>query len=333
MSKFHVNDSGEPGKCSAEKGGCPFGGDAQHYASPEDARTAFELSMAGKQIPSSSKKSANRDSYAYDDVFNKENFDPAKWSGFEYGQVTFDRGGLMEAFDERNKNSPYTDVQLKEVKSRHMAAKTREWKNAERTDKAKSGEEKVPIRLVPVGSKVYIGYGRNRKTGVVGNPQILDDGEVVGRYRDVAGQWDYVGPDTTFDIAEVDESKSLSPRWREVNENAALLHTERERYYSVAAKILTDRMEAKKRLEEDAFEAISQSESDLTGVFDARTNRQAARQLINEGLKITTDGDKTASERKIFASLIEVENHSKGTFRADIARKISKSLSEKGWGF
>lgn len=331
MSKFHVNDSGEPGKCSAQKGGCPFGEDAQHYGSPEDARAAFEFSMASKQIPVSSKKTANENSYTIEELMEEDNFDPAKWSGFSYREVTFDRGGLMRDFDERNKNSPYTKEQLAEVKSRHMAEKRRAWGLEERTDKARSGESKVPVRLIPVGSQVYIGFGKNRKTGVVGTPQIIEGGEVVGRYRDVAGNWDYIGPDTTFDVAEVDENKSLSPRWNEINRNADLLHQERERFYSVSAKVLTDRIEAKKQLEGDVFEAISQSESDLTGVFDARTNRQAARQLINEGLTIKKDGDKSAAERKIFESLIEIENNTKGTFRADIARKIAKNLAEKGW--
>ncbi len=40
--KFHVNAKGEAGKCSATKGGCPFGGEAEHFTSPEAARTAYE---------------------------------------------------------------------------------------------------------------------------------------------------------------------------------------------------------------------------------------------------------------------------------------------------
>jgi hypothetical protein len=43
--KFHINPkTGEPGKCSAENGNCPFGSADEHYTSAEAARTAFEKS-------------------------------------------------------------------------------------------------------------------------------------------------------------------------------------------------------------------------------------------------------------------------------------------------
>lgn len=47
MSRFHINPkTGNPGRCSARIGNCPFGADVKHYASAADARTAFENSMA-----------------------------------------------------------------------------------------------------------------------------------------------------------------------------------------------------------------------------------------------------------------------------------------------
>lgn len=42
MATYHLNEAGEPGKCSAQKGKCPFGSSAQHYADKESARAAFE---------------------------------------------------------------------------------------------------------------------------------------------------------------------------------------------------------------------------------------------------------------------------------------------------
>lgn len=45
MAKYHVNRAGEAGPCKATKGGCPFGGEDEHYSSPEAARAAFEESM------------------------------------------------------------------------------------------------------------------------------------------------------------------------------------------------------------------------------------------------------------------------------------------------
>lgn len=44
--KFHINSKGEPGKCSAQHGGCPFGSESDHYATKEGASAAFERSMA-----------------------------------------------------------------------------------------------------------------------------------------------------------------------------------------------------------------------------------------------------------------------------------------------
>jgi hypothetical protein len=46
MAKFHINGKGEAGKCSATKGGCPFGGESEHFTSPEAAREAYEASMS-----------------------------------------------------------------------------------------------------------------------------------------------------------------------------------------------------------------------------------------------------------------------------------------------
>lgn len=42
---YHVNGKGEPGKCSAQQGNCPFGSDEDHYESQDQARIAFERLM------------------------------------------------------------------------------------------------------------------------------------------------------------------------------------------------------------------------------------------------------------------------------------------------
>jgi len=45
MPGYHVNPkTGNPGACTAVRGGCPFGGDDDHYTSLTAARTAYELS-------------------------------------------------------------------------------------------------------------------------------------------------------------------------------------------------------------------------------------------------------------------------------------------------
>lgn len=49
---YHINPStGDPGKCSAKLGNCPFGSADEHYTSSEAAREAFEelTSKAAKE--------------------------------------------------------------------------------------------------------------------------------------------------------------------------------------------------------------------------------------------------------------------------------------------
>jgi hypothetical protein len=42
MAKFHINNNGEAGACSAVKGNCPFGGPSEHFTSASAAREAYE---------------------------------------------------------------------------------------------------------------------------------------------------------------------------------------------------------------------------------------------------------------------------------------------------
>lgn len=49
MKTFHIDGEGDAGECRAKQGKCPFGSDINHYASLEDARNAYELSMASER--------------------------------------------------------------------------------------------------------------------------------------------------------------------------------------------------------------------------------------------------------------------------------------------
>ncbi len=48
---YHINALGEVGRCKARQGGCPFGGDSDHYPSKEAARRAYEEKMKSLSIP------------------------------------------------------------------------------------------------------------------------------------------------------------------------------------------------------------------------------------------------------------------------------------------
>lgn len=44
MAKAHIGPKG-PGKCSAEKGKCPYGGDDNHFPTVAEARAEFEVRL------------------------------------------------------------------------------------------------------------------------------------------------------------------------------------------------------------------------------------------------------------------------------------------------
>lgn len=56
MAKFHINSNGEPGKCSATQGKCPFGGAEDHFTSIEAAREQAERQLSDANGWSSKRK-------------------------------------------------------------------------------------------------------------------------------------------------------------------------------------------------------------------------------------------------------------------------------------
>lgn len=52
--KFHINpETGNPNKCSAKSGNCPFGSDSEHFESKAEARLNFEYQNADGSLKSS----------------------------------------------------------------------------------------------------------------------------------------------------------------------------------------------------------------------------------------------------------------------------------------
>lgn len=58
MTRFHITAKGDPGLCKAEVRGCPLGGDADHFDSAEEARSAFEASQGSALAEPEKKPSA-----------------------------------------------------------------------------------------------------------------------------------------------------------------------------------------------------------------------------------------------------------------------------------
>lgn len=64
--KWHINDKGEVGRCSATKGNCPFGGASgleNHYASQEEAEKFVASSMVGFSTMGTSSKRRPSESF------------------------------------------------------------------------------------------------------------------------------------------------------------------------------------------------------------------------------------------------------------------------------
>jgi hypothetical protein len=295
MSKFHVNDKGESGQCRAEKGGCPFGGEAQHYSTPEIARQAYELSMAGEQIATIKKAPSEKVVKAVENLTNsfakqqgrenanpnlpltREEYDPALHEGFKYDEVFYDEAKRRESMRSRfGQRFPY-EPENEETLRQWMNTDYQLWRRAARFEKAKSFEKDVPIRLIPTGGKVEVSQHTtdrysNKAYRPVGRPvEIEGTGEVVGRYRDSMNEWDYVQPDTTFNLGHVDSDKRIESRWDDVNLVAKRLAMVRGAYTQ------TDRT---KRLNSDNYDAkdwggvrLDQLKFDHQAILD----REAAR--------------------------------------------------------
>lgn len=233
MAKFHVNNAGEVGQCKATQGGCPFGGDAQHYESPEIARKAYELSMASSQVPTVTKKVSKAEA---ESIAEKEAFSPASYGGYSYEEVVFDEVTIRARRKAWHRhNAQVSRLRLDDLEDHvgnDVYREKKAWETAGRTEPAKSYDKGVPIRLIPVGTEVEV-YDSRRHGYVyktVGTPVDNGGGDVVGKYRDVANEWDYVQPNTTFNVGPVAGEKKLSPRWHAANQKAASLKAMREQY-------------------------------------------------------------------------------------------------------
>lgn len=72
MAKFHINNEGDPGKCSAALGRCPFGDDLHHFSTQKAARRYYEETMADELLSANS-KAAKREHQT--DLLHNLNYD------------------------------------------------------------------------------------------------------------------------------------------------------------------------------------------------------------------------------------------------------------------
>jgi hypothetical protein len=50
MTKYHINDKGNPCPCTATVRQCPYGGPEDHFTSERDARAYYEVEMKISQL-------------------------------------------------------------------------------------------------------------------------------------------------------------------------------------------------------------------------------------------------------------------------------------------
>jgi hypothetical protein len=202
--------------------------------------------MAASQLPEASKK------VLATELTPEEQFSPEKYGGFSYKEVVFDdkarRAKWTHFFKENARRSRLTMEGVPEHVSDSVRREKEEWENLARTEPARSFEKRVPIRLVPTGSEVMLrnGYAYGKSQGVVGVPVDNGEGHVVGKYRDIANQWDYVEPQTAFDLAQVPSDKKVSPRWFAANTKAANLKAAREQYLKDTEETAATKSRSKK---------------------------------------------------------------------------------------
>lgn len=72
MAKFHINSKGEPGKCSASTGRCPFGDDGKHFDSQRAAMDALNEQtyfLHGDEHTDTKAEDAGGDSYSEAEIY------------------------------------------------------------------------------------------------------------------------------------------------------------------------------------------------------------------------------------------------------------------------
>jgi len=221
----------------------PLQYDAARYQQTLDGKNLRQLQEEKDSLLRSSMSREERTSRLEAVQATLDSYFEKNYEGFQEFDLRFNEQKHLDDLSDPQKAPAWVDA-TDEKKRDHVERIRKEWLAKARTAPAKSYEEGVPIRLLPVGSEVNApwtagskGYAPYRKIGTpVDNGPIMDkDGnptkshDIVGRYWD-GQQWDYVDGDTTFNTAMVPAGKRLSPRWSAANAKAAKLSVMREKY-------------------------------------------------------------------------------------------------------
>lgn len=224
--KYHVNNDGETGKCSATKGGCPFGDDAQHFPNPEAARKSYETSMAAQTVATVSKH----------DKITADNYDASRFGGFSYDEITFDEERIREQIREETLagRSNISPERLERDVDYMLRMKKVKWDAEARKGPVKAGDKKVPLRLVPVGSNISSTYGYS--DGMVYPPENKND-ELKAKYLDGQNNVQYTDANTTVTVHRVPSHGESPNEFALANLAAGELSRQRARFAWQQSKV------------------------------------------------------------------------------------------------
>lgn len=226
--KYHVNNAGETGKCSATKGGCPFGDDAQHFPNPEDARKSYETSMAAQTVSTVIKNDSGR--------ITAENYDASRFGGLSYDEVTFDEDRIREQLKNETigGRSNISPERLERDVDSMLRIKKVKWDAEARTGPVNAGDKKVPLRLVPVGSKISSTYGYS--DGMVYPPE-NKNAELKAKYLDGQNNVQYTDANSTVTVHSVPSHAESPNEFALANLAAGELKRQRSRFAWQQSKV------------------------------------------------------------------------------------------------
>lgn len=242
MSKFHVNEKGEPGKCTAEVA-CPFGSDDKHYPSPEIARQAYEENNSHQNIPTLTKRVANFLRGEQKPAIPVSEYDNRDFDNLLYDQVTFEeeyranrlRKQFTHSYPKRSSKEREGMVQRALIEERGR------WYREAETEPVVSFQRQAPLRMVPAGVEIMgdDGEGGRMVIGRVESPSVDDSGNLAACYTDAEGNMRYVDPNYPVDVGEVPEADPEEPwgPWEREKRHAIRLSKNRKKFDEMSQAI------------------------------------------------------------------------------------------------
>lgn len=220
MSKFHVNDEGNPGPCGANYN-CPFGDmDSDHYSSPQEARNAYEVKMNNQMIETLTNRNAELENSI---VLTERQLELQDTGDFDYDIAHFERKPAGYDYDQTiwtaNLDGTPDDVKLDVRFSRNSmrafldigeeSIKIAE-KDTDDSTWTPEGQAEFLARSVEVAKKDHSEYFDEKQNArITSHTEEYESGSVTMRGSEF-NRTGYVSPEiwesNMDDVSEIDEA-------------------------------------------------------------------------------------------------------------------------------